>query len=330
MSCRPLWSTRFGLGFAVVMLTLTLSPMAQSGEFQFAVATYDPLTNISGLSRISTNGIDVELISRFAYSEADAMKYHTSPSYSPDGSELLFIAQPSNRPAQIYVQTVEDGITLPLTDSPQVSYYQAAWSPDGTKIAYSAARVGKFEDIFVMNADGSSITQITSTPEYSEVWVSWSPDGNSLAYVQRDIQLNYQIMIVPSEGGEAEPIGESGVVGTTPKWSHDGTQLYYATRDKETLTATINSTSLDGTTIRTLYSVTGTDPVAPGIDSIDISPDGNTMAFIQADFTSLEDRLDITNSLNLLDLQTGEVLSPEWITDGLWFGPIEFEPASTS
>ncbi len=314
---------------AAAILAVGAAALAQSDTFTFAVTLYNPLTNASAIGYVQTDGFDAELISRFTYTEADGLEYHGSPSFSPDGSTLLFVAQPSDRLPQIYVQSVVDGLTEAITTDAEKNYMQAVWSPDGTKIAYAAADRGRLEDIFVMNADGSGSVQITDTPELSEIGISWSPDGTTLLYVQRESQLGYQLMTIPAEGGQSQPVGDPALVGTTPKWSVDGTRLFFATRDMETLTATIQSAAPDGSDAQTLYTITGSGDSAPGIDGIAVSPDGSTLAFVLAEFvSSVNGNLDLVNTLHLLSLETLEVESPVWITDGLWVGSLDFEPTT--
>ena len=68
---------------------------------------------------------------------------------------------------------------------------------------------------------------------------------------------------------------------------------------------------------------------SPGIDGIAVSPDGSTLAFVLAEFvSSVNGNLDLVNTLHLLSLETLEVESPVWITDGLWVGSLDFEPTT--
>lgn len=328
MSHRPFRRLRGAVGLAAAaILFASAAALAQSGTFAFAVTLYNPLTNASAIGYVQTDGLDAELISRFTYTEADGLEYHGSPSFSPDGATLLFVAQPSDQLPQIYVQSVVDGLTEAITRDAEKTYMQAIWSPDGTKIAYAAAGRGQLEDIYVMNADGSGSVQITDTPDLSEIGISWSPDGTTLVYVQRESQLGYQLMTIPAEGGQSQPVGAPPLVGTTPKWSTDGTRLFFATRDMETLTATLQSSAPDGSDVQTLYTITGSGDSAPGIDGIAVSPDGSTLAFVLAEFvSSASGNLDLVNTLHLISLETLEVESPVWITDGLWVGSLDFEP----
>lgn len=102
----------------------------------------------------------------------------SSPSWSPDGSRILFTSDRAGLPA-IYVMNADGGGERRLTTLSRHSD-NARWSPDGTRIAFQNNSAGEF-NIYVMNADGSNVERVTSGPGDKET-PSWSPDGEHIAF----------------------------------------------------------------------------------------------------------------------------------------------------
>lgn len=104
--------------------------------------------------------------------------YAFDPSWSPDGSKILFGS--SGMPPHIQLMNL-DG-----TDVEQLARgYSPNWSRDGSKIAFQLSGPDGTNiwgtNIWVMNADGSSVTNLTERPGHA-LQPSWSPDGWKIAF----------------------------------------------------------------------------------------------------------------------------------------------------
>jgi dipeptidyl aminopeptidase/acylaminoacyl peptidase len=105
----------------------------------------------------------------------------TSPSFSPDGSEIAFISTISGIP-QLWKMPSTGGWPIQLTNfNDPVS--NASWSPKGDEIAFQLAPGGGMNSqIYLVKADGSSFEQITSGGKPNNEINGWSDDGTYLAY----------------------------------------------------------------------------------------------------------------------------------------------------
>ncbi len=122
-----------------------------------------------------------------AVTHAGSGVYDTHPSWSPDGTRLVFS---SNRGGKHHLYTVHfDGTQLTriyyagfsdgeLPGTEALTYPE--WSPDGTQFAVVRS-TGNFYHIETIDADGSNLTRVT-TPTIADLEPTWSPDGTQLAF----------------------------------------------------------------------------------------------------------------------------------------------------
>jgi len=119
---------------------------------------------------------------------SDPWFYDRAPTFSPDGSKILF-ARCQYDPGQdrCAVVTVNvDGSRMDrlTTPGPEELVFSEMYSPDGTQIAFSVifGRGVNF-GIFVMDADGSNVELVTP-PKIRAFGPDWAPDGSRLVFTR--------------------------------------------------------------------------------------------------------------------------------------------------
>ena len=103
-----------------------------------------------------------------------------SPSWSPDGNKIAFVAFTPGSNRDIYTIS-PDGTGRQRVTSLPAHEEGPDWSPDGNKLAFSYAT---FNDhvLYTANADGSGVRNLGVPGDEP----AWSPDGTKIAYRSRE------------------------------------------------------------------------------------------------------------------------------------------------
>jgi serine/threonine protein kinase/Tol biopolymer transport system component len=161
------------------------------------------------------------------------------PSWSPDGSQLVFISPCLGRgdfyetiynESSLYIINADGTGLKQLTPAPG-SDFEPAWSPDGEQIAFTSVRDG-FRQIYSLDVDSLEIILLTNTTGAIESsQPSWSPDGARIAYTVKRVGT-YQVWSMSEDGQEAVQLARSGqdLWDYLPAWTPDGKTVFFNQR----------------------------------------------------------------------------------------------------
>lgn len=112
-----------------------------------------------------------------------------SPSWSPDGSRIVFDAFRNNS-NDIWIMN-SDG-----TDQEKIysNGMLPDWSPDGLEIVFTSPASPFEPKIFIMKINDGSVAQITDGFDFQP---DWSPDGNRITFMRGG-----QIHVMNKDGSE--------------------------------------------------------------------------------------------------------------------------------
>ena len=238
---------------------------------------------------------------------AAAIERDGSPSWSPDGSRIVFYSERDGN-AEIYVMDADGGNPVRLTDHPADEGYPA-FSPDGSKISFDSDRDGNFE-IYVMDAGGGNVRRLTYSSA-RDVSAAWSPDGAWIAFMS-DRTGRFEVWVMNADGSEQWQFTGSGATrseGTHwfPQFSPDGERMaFHVNRDVYTV-------RLDGSE----YTRLTTDPDNGMVPTW--SPDGARLGFMSWRTGATEIwvmNADGSGQARLTHTDAGESVDPRWAPDG--------------
>ncbi len=156
----------------------------------------------------------------------DPSHYGSGPSWSPDGSQLVYAGQ-FGAIQRIFV-TRADGTGSWMIGDDALEGQDPAWAPDGERIAFRGWTDDSDRALYIMNVDGSNVRRLIGLTE-SAGPLSWSPDGVLIAFLTRSETLDQELWVVNVEDGLARRISNATDHSDFPTWSPDGRWLAFFT-----------------------------------------------------------------------------------------------------
>ncbi|MDE2729266.1 MAG: CehA/McbA family metallohydrolase [Gemmatimonadota bacterium] len=138
-----------------------------------------------------------------------AYDLHIEPSWSPDGSELMFIGNrgiPLGSGAVWRMPVEPFGIDRARIVLEEQTLYRTRphWSPDGSRFVYASHRGGQYTKLYLLPADGGHPYKITFG-DWDDFYPRWSPDGSRIAYITNENGLP-GLRIMETVGGKLTDI----------------------------------------------------------------------------------------------------------------------------
>ena len=158
------------------------------------------------------------------------------PSWSPDGTRLVFIS-PCNIKKDSYSQSSlfiinADGSGLVPLPSTTGGDFEPAWSPDGRFIVFTSMRDGYMQIYSYDITNNNDIRRLVETdPNTAVRQPSWSPDGRQIVYAFQRV-TTYELWLMTSLGSNERQLFVSGDVLSNqyPVWTPDGKFILFGQR----------------------------------------------------------------------------------------------------
>ena len=85
--------------------------------------------------------------------------------------------------------------------------------------------------LFTIGVDGKNLKELASSSYGAIGSPAWSPDGKLIAYSKTDVSRSSDIYLIPSAGGEEKKITFDSASEANPRFSADGTKVYFVRRE---------------------------------------------------------------------------------------------------
>ncbi len=157
----------------------------QAGRFHLFVA------DVTNGALTDARRISADTASPLARTYYGAIDHAISPSWSPDGRELLYVTNTGHMwgSGGVWRAVVPAaGGTLAgreLRDEETTWGARPDWSPDGRRVVYASYIGRTWHQLFLMTADGKNPYQLTFG-DYDATNPRWSPDGQRIAYLANE------------------------------------------------------------------------------------------------------------------------------------------------
>jgi Tol biopolymer transport system component/DNA-binding winged helix-turn-helix (wHTH) protein len=281
-----------------------------------------------------------------------------TPSYSPDGASVSYVAPDSAGVQQIWVQSLAGGTPLQITNG-KSSASRPRWLPGSNQILFARASEGLwtvpatggtptrliergtnpnvsrdgrrivFEDqrtLWTAAPDGSQVERVGGvvSPAYQlPMMPALSPDGSTIAYFSAALGPNGDFWTIPAAGGTPRRLTADLREGGWPVWTVDGD-------------AVIVSSARAGSRILWQIPVNGGEPVpltmgAGEDDQPELSADGRQLAYTNTQHRWELRVRDLASGTERTLVQRGlELLFPIFSPDGtriVYFGRSDYAVA---
>jgi TolB protein len=189
-----------------------------------------------------------------------------SPSWSSDGSQLVFTSYVNGNP-DLYLMKVGGKRIHRITDGPG-GKITPSWSPNGHSIAMASSASG-ISNIYRMSTNGSGIKRLTNGKAI-DISPSWSPNAQELVFASERAG-GLHLFKMNSSGGDMKRLSFVGYQNDMPSWSPMGEKIAFAGRMRGKFDVFIVNT--DGSNIQRLTIGAGSN------EHPSFSPDGRFITF---------------------------------------------------
>lgn len=223
-----------------------------------------------------------------------------SPSWSPDGSKIAYVAFDINRGrSSLRVQDLATGNIREISSREGING-APSWSPDGRRLAMTLSYRGN-PDIYSYDLGANQLTQLTNNGAI-DTEANWSPDGNYIAFTS-DRGGKPQVYRMRSNGSQVERLTFEGESNQRASYSPDGEQITMVQKSGNGFRIAVMDTQTNN--IRIVSE-------GPLDDGPDFAPNGQAIIYARQGRNNELATVSTDGQTRSRLSQSGEVREPAW------------------
>jgi Tol biopolymer transport system component len=153
----------------------------------------------------------------------------TNPSWSSDGTRLVFQSTRKGALADLYIMRADQPGTEELLLGSEASNTPESCAPDGRSLLFTVSSLRTRRDLWLLPLEGDRKPVPFLASPFNEHNARFSPDGRWVAYTS-DVSGTSEVYVRPfRESGATWRVSNRG--GQTPNWKGDGREIYYLAPD---------------------------------------------------------------------------------------------------
>lgn len=201
--------------------SISLTPRWSPDISRIAFTCYEKANGVTG-PQICMYSLDANKVVSFPTFKGT----NSAPSWSPDGSQLVFSSSMNGNPEIYSINASGSGVKR-LTFSNASASTSPAWNPKtGQSIAYVSDRSG-VPKLYLMNSDGTDSTVLDLPDKGYLIDPAWAPNGQLLAFSWRRPTGNYDIYIMDVASRQIIELTRDAGRNERPSWAPDGRHIVF-------------------------------------------------------------------------------------------------------
>jgi Tol biopolymer transport system component len=189
----------------------------------------DPYSSIEGIYTVAADGSDLTRLTTNPYGIASCCPFRSgdgSPSYSPDGSLIVFTRFNQKGQVAVFTMNAADGTGVYQVTPWGLGGGGGRWSPDGQWIVLGVdSEFHHFRgELFLVHPDGTALHKIpidTHGSTYFAKEPTWSPDGSRILfvmYLSSNNQGQPDLFTVNPDGSHLVQVTDTPETENVPSW----------------------------------------------------------------------------------------------------------------
>jgi len=201
-----------------------------------------------------------------------------APLWSHDGKRILWLSDRGGK-TRLYVKdsnaaTIQESPTLQVGVELSFASAPSDWAPDGRSLLYTDLQEGDALHLWVLptNVDRKPYRFLPGAS--ADIEGQFSPDGHWIAYASNE-SGRWEVYVAPFPGpGGRYQVSTDG--GQQPRWRRDGRELFFLSRDRKVMVASVKmGSTLDFNAPMPLFQTLAHEPItAEEFFTYDVSADG--------------------------------------------------------